>query len=66
MLLSNTLKVSYHILRSIEMKVSLVVWIQKKNIAFEDIEPIFPTNVNETERNILMTKTRKYNWTHLE
>jgi hypothetical protein len=27
MLLSNTLKVSYHILRSIETNVSLLVWI---------------------------------------
>ena len=44
MLLSSTLKVSYHILRNIEMKVSLLVWIQQKNIASElDIEPIFPT-----------------------
>jgi hypothetical protein len=44
MLLSNTLKVSYHILRSIEMNVSLLVWIQQKNIASKlDIEPIFPT-----------------------
>ena len=44
MILSNILKVSYHILRSIEMKVSLLIWIQKKNIASEmDIEPKFRT-----------------------
>ena len=44
MILSNILKVSYHILRSIEMNVSLLVWIQQKNIASEmDIEPKFRT-----------------------
>jgi len=44
MLLSNTLKVSYQILRSTEINVSLLVWVQQKNIASElDIETIFPT-----------------------
>jgi hypothetical protein len=72
MLLSNTLKVSYHILRSIEMNVSLLVWIQQKNIASElDIESIFPTKHQRKRKNILMNKmkTTKYNtllWTPLE
>ena len=68
MILSNILKVSYHILRSIDMKVSLLVWIQQKNIASElDIQPIFPTKRQRKRKKYFDEQDdQDETWTSLE